>query len=255
MPLKIDKSIFEDVREDVAAILKRFTVQKVEEAELYIVDKEGIDELKICQKRLEMEYKPLGEDLFKKFALSTIVKVINQDKPANWFKTFVDESWKQVNDRELVKERLDKELARYKAILMSNVRKKIKEKEIDAESAKRIFLDIETKEFPEAERECEYIKENFDELDVRISTYYERTKYGAVQFTIDGKKQQVNLRKKIPNALWYQKQEKKRQKNNELLLYLSKAKRAFGDVFYVPKSEYLRDPNTIRKKKKGDGFE
>ena len=254
----LDVSIFEDVRNDVMEILRKFTEKEaednkyetVEEAELFIVNKECIDELKVCSNRLIMEYSHLGDDIFKKFGISNIVKIINPQHPAHWYKTFVDESWKQVNDEELVQERLDKELAKYKAILMSNTRKKIKEKEIPDEKAKDIYKRIKEKEFPEAEELCEFIKNNFDELDVRISTYNERTKYGAVQFMIGEKKKQVNLRKKIPNVLWFEKQEKKRQRNNELILYLSKAKRAFGDVYFVPKKEYKRDPKTIRGKKR-----
>jgi len=261
----LDVSIFEDVRNDVMEILRKFTQKEpknnkyetVEEAELFIVNKECIDELKVCSQRLIMEYSHLGEDIFKKFDISNIVKIINPQHPAHWYKTFVDESWKQVNDEKLVRERLDKELAKYKAILMSNTRKKIKEKGIPAEKAKEIFKKIEKNEFPKADDLCEFIKENFDELDVRISTYNERTKYGAVQFMIDDKKKQVNLRKKIPNVLWFEKKEKQRQRNNELILYLSKAKRAFGDVYFVPKKEYKRDPKTIRgnKKKSAKGEE
>lgn len=245
-----DRSIFEDVRDDVKEILGRYELQTVEEAQLYVVDKECIDELNVCAKRLIMEYAHLGEDIFKKFDISNIVKIINPTYPAHWYKAFVDESWKQVNDEELVRERLDRELAKYKNILLSNTKKKIKEKGIPADKAKQIYRNIEQKEFPEAENLCEFIKENFDELDVRISTYNERTKYGAIQFMLGEKKRQVNLRKKIPNVLWFEKQEKKRQKNNELILYLSKAKRAFGDVYFVSKEEYERDPKTIRGKKK-----
>lgn len=254
----IDVSIFEDVRNDVMELLRKYTekgkedsrYETVEEAELFVVNRSCMEELMVCSERLIMEYQYLGDDIFKRFDISNIVKIINPQHPAHWYKTFVDESWKQVNDTELVRERLDKELAKYKAILMSNTRKKIKEKSIPDEKAKDIYKRIKEKEFPEAEKLCEFIKENFDELDVRISTYHERTKYGAIQFMVSDSKKMVNLRKKVPNVLWFEKIEARIRKNNELILYLSKAKRAFGDVYFVPKKEYKRDPKTIRGKKR-----
>jgi len=244
---KRDSSVFDDIKVDILSMLENYPSEKVVDAILYEVDEKAIKQLRVFIQRLTMEY---GNDeiALKDYNISNIVKIINIQEPCNWYKTFEAKSSKQVNDKEKVLLRLDGEFSKYKNKVLSFTKKKIKEKKIKKDSADAIIKDIH-KEIALAEKELKYIQDNFDELDVRISTYFERTSYGGVQYGINKIRQpNQNLRKTVPNVIWFKplQKEKSSRDDNELEIYFSHATRAFGDVFFAKKSEYLKP------RKKGD---
>ncbi len=245
----IDTSIYDDARKDVEDILKSYPSLLVHEATLYIVDKQAIDKLKDIERLLVMEYsqysaeheastlKKKGRPPVEKYSLASIVKVINFDEACNAYQTYISESWKQVNNREKVKSRIDAEFDKHKNKLRKFTKKKLEEKGVSKDIQAEIERSIE-KELKEAEKERDYILANFDKLDVRISTYFERVKYAGLSWFIKGEKQMnVNLRKEVPNVLWFEELENRVRKDNKLVKFLSEAKRAYGDVFYRPFTE------------------
>jgi len=247
----IDNSIYLDASKDVKALLESYPKEKVLDAVLYIVDEVAIEKLKEINKLLSMEYsqhdavasvgikKKRGKPFVEEYSLPTIVKVINFEQPANSYQTFIAESWKQINDPKKVKESLEVEFIKHKNKIKKFTQQKLKEKGVSEDIKNDIMRNID-KEIREAEKEYQYIVENFDALDVRISSYFERTKYAALRWYVMKKKQpDVNLRKQVPNVLWYRElsEDEKIRIDNELVHYLSKAKRAYGDVFYKEKEE------------------
>jgi len=251
-----DTSIYDTVKEELSLLLEAYPKECVLEASLYIVDGKAIKELLDMQKLLQLEYsqgdsgsrqkqKRRGAPHREPFSLETLVKVINFDMPANAYQTFEKESWKQINDREIVFSMLDEELIKHENKIRAFTKRKLKEDGVAPELQNDILNRIE-KEISEARVEKEYIQENFDSLDVRISGYFEKKKHAGLRWYIEKRKQtDVNLRKQTPNVLWFKEytDEQKIRRDNELVYYLKDAKRAFGNVFYSPFSKSERETN------------
>ena len=238
--VEFDDSVFIDVKEEINRLLCSYQKEFFEatEAELYLVDEVAMKFFDDCKERLIMEY-GYDKKIYKRYNLENIIKIISSD-PVHDYKIYETEKWKQINDRELVFDRLDGYFERYKNSLRANVRKKTIEKNIDQKSIAKIMADI-NKEIEEAGRELEFIKNNFEELDVRISSYNERTKVSMIECRSFKKKgARKNLRKSVPNVLWFKELEKEEQirKDNELVRFMNVAKRAFGEVYYVPFEKY-----------------
>lgn len=237
----MDVSVYDGIKIEVENLLGQYPEQKCVDAVLFVVDDEAIKALHVLSQRLSMEYG--GDDtIYAKFKLSTLVKVINFEKPCSWYKTFEAESWKQVNDKEKVLQRLDSEFSKYKNKIKSFTLKKIKDNKIPKKQEALIMNDIEA-EIIQGKKKLDYIQENFETLDVRISTYHERTKYAGVQYIIHKKREpNQSLRKQVPNVLWFKEASKaeKVHKDNELVVYLEHAKRAFGDVYFVELDTYTK---------------
>lgn len=236
-----DNSIFLDVKEEIESALKKLPKEVIEsaEAQLYKVDESFMNFLKDCSQRLILEY-AYDEKVYKEYNISKIVKIINENSPSHHYRIYEQEKWKQVNDRELVWERLDGSFVKYKNSLMANIRKKVKEKNIDQESIVKIMDDVK-KEVHEASKELDFIKKNFEELDVRISSYHQRTKVAIIECRINKKRDvRKNLRKNVPNILWFKEltEEEKQREDNELIKFMRASKRAFGEIYYVPFKQY-----------------
>jgi len=256
----IDKSVYEDVIRELYQLLSKYkTVSLVEEnpeldAVLYICDEECIKELGVFQKRLEMEY-GYDEAVLNKFGFHTLAKIINPDAPTHYYKLYSKETWEQVNDQEKVRQRLDGKFSKWKNTMQKKVLEKLKAKGVDDATIARVKADLQ-KEIADAQKELDYIKEHFDELDVRISDYENRKAYTTVTFAITPKEDELNklisvpvskkkpkekfgritLRKEIPNILWY-KPKTEEEKLTELQRYLKSAKHAFGSIYYKPLSK------------------
>ena len=247
MSEKPDISIYEDVRDDIAALLKNYAKEEyLDDVSLYIVDKAAIEELKNMRRMLELEYnayeKPSGKKGSPKrvpFSLSTLVKVVNFDEPANSYRVFISERWREINDRDKVYDNIETEFIKHKNKIKAFTKRKLKEKKVSPEMENQILRNIEL-EIAAAEKEKDYILENFDKLDVRISAYKERKKYAMLRWYIKKKRQKdVNLRGKVPNVLWFEdlSDDELIRSNNELVRYLKGAKRAYGDLYYAPLKE------------------
>jgi len=241
--MSTDNSIFEDVRRDIYEIISHCQQKSLieENAELdsvlYICSDEVMEQVKEQEKRLVMEY---GHDefLYKSFGINAILKYINRDIPTHYYKLYKKETWEQINDQKKVFDRLDGVFLRWKNVMKSKVNAQLKKNNVDEHTIANVNADIK-EEIIEAEKKLNYIKENFDELDVRISNYANRNQYTAVTIAKpkEGKPEidkfaQITLRKEIPNLLWYVPKSKE-DKLTKLQKYFKKAKHAFGTVYYA----------------------
>lgn len=205
---------------------------------LYLINQEMINYIKDYDSKLRLEY---GDE--KKFSISHIVKVINFDKPSHWFNTFTAYDWKQINDKDKVLKALEGEFEKTFNKLKVDVKRKIKAKDISEENENKILQDI-NKEYSLAQKELKFIKDNFNDLDVRISSYKVRKKYAKIDYKINKVRQVFkNLKSTVPNALWFEElsDDEKANENNELIRYFKHAKNPFGFVYYALKSDYNKD--------------
>ncbi len=251
-----DNSIYEDVKRDLVELLQHYPKKSLIkenpklDAELYICDDIAIENVKVFEKRLNMEY-GYDEKLIKKFGISSLVKLLNTDYPAHYYKMYSKENWEQVNEQEKVKQRLDQKYQKWANAMKKRTLDKLKAKGID-NTIKMKIEDAMKQEILEAKKKLEYIKENFDSLDVRISEYEHRRLYTGIAISLTlprtvrsphAKKKvesilRKTLRKGVANILWF-KEQCEDDKLSELQLYLKYATHAFGDVYYSELSRSL----------------
>ncbi len=229
--MKVDTTIFDDVKSDFNKFIKNFTPEVVQNSDLYIFNDKQIDSILSLEQILQREYGDLPS--YKHYSLSNIVKIINPLEPSHYYKLYVREKWEQVNDQEKVLARLDGKFAKWKNRIKKETLESCKLKAIPQEKIDAIMKNIDD-EIVVAKKDLAYIKENFDNLDVRISGYAHRKVYGAISYKLHKKQYSTTLRNSVPNVLWFKEltEDEKVRTNNELKLYLDKATLAFGDVYY-----------------------
>ncbi len=229
--MKIDTTTFDNIKNEFNTFIKQFSPENIQNSEVYILNDREMDLLSSFESQLYKEYGDLSS--YKKYNLSNIVKIINFDEPSHYYKLYVREKWEQVNDQEKVLARLDGKFAKWKNRIKKETLESCKLKLIPQESIDKIMSDIDD-EIIVARKDLEYIKENFDDLDVRISGYAHRKVYGAISYKLHKKQYSTTLRNTVPNVLWFRElsEDDKVRSNNELKLYLDKATLAFGDVYY-----------------------
>lgn len=278
----VDTSIFEDAKKDVEEILSGYECETYrlrsnrtdenknvifDHAELYIVDFQAIKRLKEIDTLLSMEYGQYDElnknksDAKRKprsikdlYSLESIVKVVDFEKPSNRYQISISERWKQINDEENVKNKLEAELIKHENKIFKRIQDKMDIKkltpEIRADINKRV-----SDELREQKKYYQYIVDNFDELDVRISGYFERIEVAVLYWYVKNTRQKdLGLRKTVPNVLWFEDAEvtMNNRSDNELQEYFKKATRAFGNVFFAPKDENNQKPRRKTHKGKSD---
>lgn len=264
--MNVDESIYNNVKIELQKLLEQYrydTIKlkgnikddagnpNIEESRLYIVDAKAIEKLKEFDTLLHMEYqeydnlqeqndsKRKKRSVADRYSLESMVKVINFHAPANSYGTTIQESWKQINDEEKVRESLEVELIKHKRKLEKNIRKKMDVKNLTPGLRADIMSRVEAEAKEEA-KEYQYILEHFEELDVRISTYYERIETVYLNWYVEKERQSnVSLRKTVPNVIWFEElnEEDKKRSDNKIEKYFKHAKRAYGNVFYAPKSK------------------
>ncbi|MEA3227673.1 MAG: hypothetical protein U9P38_01240 [Campylobacterota bacterium] len=229
--MKTDTAIFDEVKNDFDRFIKNFTPEIIQDSELYILNDREIDKILSLEQLLYKEYGDLAN--YKIYKLSNIVKIVNPTEPSHYYKLYVREKWEQVNDQEKVLARLDGKFAKWKNRLKKETFESCKLKGIPQDKISDIMNNID-QEIIVAKRELAYIKENFDNLDVRISGYAHRKVYGAISYKMNKKQYSTTLRNSVPNILWFRElsEDDKVRTNNELKLYLDKATLAFGDIYY-----------------------
>lgn len=250
----IDLSIYEDVKSEMFAlllslpngiVLKKLKLSNEltgdeEDVELYIVDDAIIQEFRVFQKRLKIEYS--HEPTFTRdYSLASLVKVINFEVPSHYWNVHTKPSWTQVNNKDKVRARLEGEFVKWKNTILKNTKEKQKANGNSAEGIEQVKQRIKS-EIAIAQLTLEDILENFERYDVRISGYHRRTFALMLNYklTTEGKTYlQVALNKTKPNVLWFKELEEheKIRTNNKLVHYLQKAHNPFGDVYYLPVEE------------------
>lgn len=245
--MEIDEAVFDKCKELITMKLQEYPFDEELKARLYIGDKNLVEFIKLCEDELLLEYGS-DKDIYKQYSISKIVKLINSDKPSNWYRIYTGYDWKQINDKDKVFKLLNGELERTFHKHKLDVRKKIKSKEIKEEQEKKILHDIDL-EYKEAQKINQYILDNFDNLDTRISSYKDRKAYAKIDFKINKKRQtNKNLNKTVPNVIWFEElpKEDKKREDNELLEYFKHAKNPFGYVYYIEEDIYKK-PNKKQK--------
>lgn len=246
MSKEFDESIFDSIRVEFGEMISAYQKERVVESDLYMIDDAAMAKIKEFETRLDMEYGG-DEKTQKKCNISKITKVINPDEVATYYKPFAKEKWEQVNNREKVLNRLESKYNIWKNSLIKNTKGKLAEigapSSVVKETMKRVDMEIE-----EGARSLDYIIENFEELDVMISGYELRKKYGAVQYKSGGKFCNTTLRLDVANVLWYKKE--RSREDNETALFIEKAKKAFGIVYYAPRDFEVQKRIEARKEKR-----
>jgi len=235
-----DLSVFESIKEDIYNILPTLPFEGVKEYTLYISDKKTIETIVGLGKALDIEY-GYDEHLLRRTSLSNIVKVINVNHCAYRYNISFQNTSKRIVDPKKVFSHLDAELAKEKNRLKKEFKTKIAFSETEQDRSK---IEEQLKSaINQAERRYQDIKSNFDYYDVRISNHHVSNGAYYVNYAIideDGNKQTKTissiLRKSVPNILWFEKSNRK-ARDNEFQLFLKKATRAYGDVYYKKKDD------------------
>jgi hypothetical protein len=243
---EFDNSVFEDVRQELEILVGNceqvslVETNPVLDSVLYLCDIEWVQKLKVLEERLKMEY-GYDDALMKLYGINTLMKFINRDSPTHYYKLYEKETWEQVNDQDKVRQRLDAKLIKWQNAMEKRTVEKLKAKGIDGATIDKIKHDMK-QEVKEAYKELDFIKANFDTLDVRISDYTNRKSYTAVTIAVCNDKgdclikkkdsfTRVTLRKDIPNVLWY-KPKSEDEKLTELQRFFKGATNAFGSIYY-----------------------
>ena len=234
----LDKSVFEAEKKRVFDLLSGLENKGLKEFSLYLLNSEEMELIKDVKSVLEIEY---GYDphVYKRFNINNIVKVVNDDIniPSYRYNLYFRLAEKRITDPEKVKELLEVEFIRFKQRnknkLFANLKKAVNEKE------KYLLQEKYKQEIEEANKKLIYLQENFNDLDVRISNIKVAKEYCEINFAYYnsvGKKisKSKNLRKNVPNILYYDPVSSKRS-DNEFEEFLSKAKNAFGDIYFSEK--------------------
>jgi hypothetical protein len=233
----MDTSVFNGIKSEV--LLELQSCEKIEKLDcvLFLVNNEVHLKLLEYSKRLEIEYS-YDKDVLKRYSLGAIVKHLNEDGPTHTYslneKTFA----KQINDQEKVRDSLDGEFAIWKNSLLKQVTSKVASMGLKGAALEEKIKELH-KEADEAEEVLEYIKEHFDELDVKISSLLTRPSLGVIirfRLSSSAKEKSIRLKNSIPNVLYIKEKEQTIYPNNKLTAYLKSATHAFGDVYYKLKS-------------------
>lgn len=210
-----------------------------ENAEIYFVTHEQIEIVKLLQvSAKKIVFNKKFNDPFFQFA-----KVLNRDYPAIAYKTFKKHKYKNVTDPEKVKKRIErefeisvKEMKRFnKNLLLENA------DEIDDNFRNKIAEEEKTK-IERAEYLKNHLINNFDFLDIRITTFKEYEEYPHIKFLDSiGEETRDYLRTEVPNILFAHKNifilEPGYRKDANHIKFVLEAEHAFGEIFYKEKEK------------------
>ena len=227
---------FEYIKKKVATLLSSYTPEKItidkdmKPFEFYLAD----IELNNALNNLRFELESVLEDEIdiKKYGFKKIVKFYNPGIAASSYFFYFETKWKQVNDPDKVKKRLDEEFT-----VWANSYRSYAYKQLDSNSSMDAeFLSLQkkliNKKISEKEEVLTWLKENFNKLDdVRICSKERANDYGSLRYELDGKRMTAHLSSKLPSVLYYEKKEYR--KNNKVDMFLADAKNAFGDVYFI----------------------
>lgn len=233
----MDISIFEQTREELlTTLLQNYESVSRDthgnEFTLFIVDKKMCNMLNEAQKLLEMEY---GHDnlIYKKYSLENIVKYISPSEPVYTYSLYEKTYHRHINDQEKVFEKLETEFALWKKRHKKNVLKKLKAEKATKEMLDNKSIELEA-EIAQAEITHQYILDNFEKMEVRISSLAHRPSYGIViRYKVPSSKadKTQRLKSSIANVIYFEKFEAP-QENNKIIHFLNKATNAYGDVYF-----------------------
>ncbi|PCI28635.1 MAG: hypothetical protein COB67_05855 [SAR324 cluster bacterium] len=234
--MSLKQTKFEDIKQRVVALLSFYSPEKITVDEnmkpfmFYLADLDLNNQLNNLRFELEST---LDDELdLKKYGFHKIVKFYNPGVVSTSFFYYFETKWKQVNDPQKVKNRLEEEYTvwanSYKAHSFEQLDRN---SSLDAE-----FLSIQksliNKKIAEKRKILLWLQNNFDSLDdIRVCSKERANDYGSLRYELDGKRITAHLSSKLPSVLYYEKQEYR--KNNKVDMFLAEAKNAFGDVYFI----------------------
>lgn len=170
------------------------------------------------------------EKLLKRYGSDQVCTIFNPHSSCHHYSIQVFRKYKYVTDPELVRKRLDEEYEVWVNAYRKETINKLKAQNASAESMQKNKREME-KHITQAKKELVYIKENFDKLDVRVSSSDRCREYATVHFNTEDSKRQTKRHVHISrfNVLWY-----KEREDNSMEAYIKKAEHPFGDVYYLP---------------------
>lgn len=234
MGIKQEK--FEDIKQRVTTLLcsyepeKITTDEEIKPFQLYLADMDLNNQLNNF--RFELETVLDDEIDVKKYGFHKIVKFFNPGIAASSFYFYFETKWKQVNDPEKVKKRLDEEYS-----VWANAYRHHAFEQLDSSSSiEAEFLSVQKalieKKITQKKKVLLWLQENFESLDdVRVCSKERANDYGSLRYELDGKRITAHLSSKLPSVLYYEKKEYRR--NNKVDSFLADAKNAFGDVYFI----------------------
>lgn len=245
----MDTSIYENVKNDIFNMFndsqnilekKELRISQTETTEaivciLYVVNDEFMKFIHICKERLDIEY-----DKDSPYKIGSIVKLINPSEPSHNYNVYKKRFHKSV----VKKETVVKYIESHYNISLNKLKRTIRQTKANKKLSSEIKTDIidrVKKEIIEAEKEKVYIDKNFDDLDIRISTYLKNSGQGfSINYKINKKRCNNRLTNNTPNIFWFKELEEDEAKRSDekQMEYFKKAKRAFGDLFYLKKEDY-----------------
>jgi len=229
----MDISIYEREKQEILQALQAYERVSQRDCILFIIDELMHNRIIDAQMTLEREY-GYDEAVLKQYSIESIVKHLNMKSPTYTYSLHDKRFWRQINDPDKVRAKLDEEFIIWKNRLVHDVLGKVSTKGLNAEQLNKKRNDL-NEEIEEAQRQLDYIKENFDTLDVKISSYFHRPSYGVIaRFrTIDGKGGSfIRLKNSIPNALFVIQRPDEPLPHNKLPAFFDGAINAYGDVYY-----------------------
>lgn len=196
---------------EVLALLEPVDPVVVSRSELYLVDVELDAQLRALHHRLESAYEDIGPDSpdRKKYPFSKIVRHLNPGVPAQRY--CINErlkKWKQINDPEKVLRDIEGEFEIWKNEMHKGLREHIEQRQRDGEAygAEKVneMYAVQKREFAQIRVDLDRVLDDFENLDVRISTYHhEDNIYSQIAFTLeDGTNDARHLSVLVPNVLF-----------------------------------------------------
>ena len=233
-----DISIFESTKDEILEALQSYEKVEMLDTVLFIVDEKMCEVISQARRLLELEY---GSDemMFKKYSIDSIVKYLNGEgiPPAHTYTLREKTFHRQINDPDKVREMLDTEFKLWQNRLLKEVTSKIATKGLSPEQiqAKRSELNAE---IAVAQKKHEYIKENFDNLEVKISSLVKRPSFGVViRYWVIGatKETKIRLKNTIPNVLYFKEKPVEVPPHNKIKEFLERSENPYGEVYYIEK--------------------
>lgn len=230
-----------EIRTELQIILDN-AISKIvyENSEIYFVDERQIEIIKLLQisaSKIPTFTKKYNDPFFQ------FAKVLNKDYAAIAYKTFMKHKYKNVKDPEKVKDRIKKDFEITSYEIRKFYRNLLLEKANEIDENLRMKLNEEEAEKLEKVLEKkEFLLNNFEKLDIRITTFRDNDIYPHIKFIDVIEEEAVDyLRTEVPNILYAHKnifiiQPGYRKDANHIRFVLN-AEHAFGEIFYKEKEE------------------
>lgn len=223
---------------------KRKTDVDLENTILYLVDKKAIDELlylEISFNEKILDFKRAGADeerYFKNNNFRKHCKLLNTAYCAYRYTIHIYNKFKDVRDRDKVYNYLDGEFSVWRNSFLKHSKIALSQnKNIDVDFVQEQEKLI-TDKIKKAEKEFHWIKNNYEDLEVRINSKKRSKKYGTIYLYYNIREDVVqkmhrdrfHLDINRPNILWYTPKE-----DTSSDTFIKSSKNPFGDVYYRKK--------------------